>query len=289
MRASGEVLLFIDADVAIHADVVERVRKEFQCDPGLDALIGSYDDAPSGVSFVSQFKNLLHAFIHRQANSRASTFWCGCGAIRRSVFLQHGGLDESYRSASVEDIELGLRLRRAGHKVVLDPSIQCKHLKTWKLWCMIRTDVVSRGIPWTKLILRTRIFPDDLNLRWSQRFSAILSGLMLLLVVLQATSLGAFLRPSRFLMAFAAGMALISLLNRKFYRFLAMRKGALFTLGAFWLHILYFIYSCVSFLLGTAVYLFECRGAAEPTEPPRVGEENSNIPSITVGAPQERH
>src|ERR1035438_7393764 len=115
MRASGEVLLFVDADVAIHADVLERVREKFQSDAELDALIGSYDDAPSGLGFVSQFKNLLHAFIHREGNYRASTFWCGCGAIRRSVFLEHGGLDESYQSASIEDIELGLRLCRAGH------------------------------------------------------------------------------------------------------------------------------------------------------------------------------
>jgi len=283
LHASGDVLLFIDADVAIHADVVERVRENFQSDADLDALIGSYDDAPSGPGFVSQFKNLLHAFIHREGNSRASTFWCGCGAIRRSVFLDHGGLDESYRSASVEDIELGLRLLRAGCKVVLDPGIQCKHLKTWKLWSMIHTDVVARGIPWTELILRTRIFPDDLNLRWSQRISAILSGLLVLLVILEAASLGgdAFLPAWQVGAGFAAATVLIYLLNRKFYRFLTWRKGGRFAFGAFWLHILYFLYSFLSFVLGAALYFLRTvvpeRAKSAPIHalprPERIGAE----------------
>jgi glycosyltransferase involved in cell wall biosynthesis len=259
IRASGDVLLFIDADVAVHADVLERVQEKFQSDADLDALIGSYDDAPSGPGFVSQFKNLLHAFIHREGNHRASTFWCGCGAIRRSVFLEHGGLDESYQSASVEDIELGLRLFRAGRKVVLDPSIQGKHLKVWKLWSMITTDVVARGIPWTNLILRTQMFPNDLNLRWSQRISGILSGLLLLLVILEAATIAAgtaFLPPWGFGAGFVAAIVSIYLLNRKFYRFLACRKGGLFAFGALWLHILYFLYSCLSFVLGTALHCF---------------------------------
>jgi glycosyltransferase involved in cell wall biosynthesis len=258
-HATGEVLLFIDADVAIHPDALERIRERFSSDPDLDALIGSYDDAPPGNSFVSQFKNLQHSFVHHEGNRRASGFWCGCGAIKRSVYSAYGGLDESYRRASIEDIELGFRLMRAGRKLALDPSIECKHLKTWTFWGLVRTDVLERGLPWTILILRTRFLPDDLNLRWSQRFSVILS---MLLVALTGLELGIVSAGSRSLhslpaiAAITADLGCIYVLNRNFYAFLASRKGWGFTFGAIWLHLLYFLYSGVSFVLGVGLFLY---------------------------------
>ena len=267
-RATGDVLLFIDADVAIHADALERIRDSFESDPELDALIGSYDDAPSGSSLVSQFKNLLHAFVHHEGNHQASTFWCGCGAIRRSVYLEHGGLDEAYRSASIEDIEFGARLKLAGRKVELDPGLQCKHLKIWTLWSMVRTDVVERGIPWTRLILRTRVFPNDLNLRWDQRYSAVLSGIF---VVLAAAGIsGVFARKPSAIPCLAGALAAfvaIGFLNRKFYSFLTRRKGWFFTARAIWLHLLYFLYSAFSFVTGAILF------AVAPTReiPPAAG------------------
>src|SRR5437588_11392284 len=47
-RATGDVLVFIDADVEVHQDVFDRVRAAFDRDPGLTALFGSYDDDPGG-------------------------------------------------------------------------------------------------------------------------------------------------------------------------------------------------------------------------------------------------
>ncbi len=57
-------------------------------DPALTALFGSYDDAPAAPGLVSQYRNLLHHFVHQQGVFRdeirpAHTFWTGCGMIRR--------------------------------------------------------------------------------------------------------------------------------------------------------------------------------------------------------------
>ena len=42
--------------------------------------------------------------------------------MRRPDFVAAGGFDaERYTEASVEDIELGMRLRRSGASIVLDP------------------------------------------------------------------------------------------------------------------------------------------------------------------------
>jgi hypothetical protein len=154
--------------------------------PGIVAVFGSYDRAPHAGNIVSQYRNLVHHFVHQTSATSASTFWAGCGAIRRSAFLEVGGFDESYSRPSVEDIELGMRLCTAGYAILLDPHIQVQHLKQWDLWGMLVTDIFSRGVPWTRLLLRARAVPNDLNLKVSQRISALLALVALALIIAMA-------------------------------------------------------------------------------------------------------
>ena len=177
--ATGEILFFIDADVCVAANTLTRVRANFDQDPELVAVMGSYDDAPASQDFLSLYKNLMHCYVHHNSRREACTFWSGCGAIRRSVFLKHSGFDESYDHPAIEDIELGYRLSRAGEKVILDPNLSVKHLKRWSFLGLVKTDILDRGIPWTELILRDRSFPNDLNLQLSQRVSTALVFLLI--------------------------------------------------------------------------------------------------------------
>jgi GT2 family glycosyltransferase len=270
--ARGDVLLFVDADVCVRRDTTARVRSAFARDRELDALIGSYDDQPSAPNLASQYKNLLHCFVHQNARRSASTFWSGCGAIRRPVFLAHDGFDETYDRPAIEDIELGARLRRAGNKVVLDPELRVKHLKRWDVGTLIRSDVFDRALPWTELILRERHMPNDLNLELGQRATVALSILFPLLLV------GAVLAPTG---AVAGGLVIAALaalgatlvLDVRFYRFLASRRGILFAVAAMPLHLLYHFYSGVAFGAGVVLYASRWRPATgeavapEPASP----------------------
>lgn len=187
--AHGEILFFADADVLLRPDTLTNVAETFATHPEVDALFGSYDDSPEAAGFLSRYKNLFHHFIHQQASQDATTFWSACGAIRREVFFKVGGYDEArYARPCIEDIELGYRLNAFGHKIWLNKEIQVKHLKRWTLWSMIKSDVFDRGIPWTLLILRDRHLPNDLNLRLSQRLSALLLCAVLLYLGLAAFS-----------------------------------------------------------------------------------------------------
>jgi GT2 family glycosyltransferase len=178
--AAGAVLLFVDADVCVHEDTISRIAAEFDDDPVLAALMGSYDRSPSASTFVSQYRNLLHCFVHQSSPGKAETFWAGCGAIRTSVFLAFGGFNEMYGAPAIEDIELGYRLARANQKVMMCPEIQVKHLKRWSLRSMVRTDFFYRAIPWSQLSLRSGRMPDALSLRISQRISTALVCLVAL-------------------------------------------------------------------------------------------------------------
>jgi GT2 family glycosyltransferase len=178
--AGGEVLVFLDSDVCVRANTLARMRAAFDEDCNLAALMGSYDDSPEAQDFLSQYKNLMHHFVHQHARREACTFWAGCGAIRREVFLRFQGFNESYRRPAVEDIELGYRLRHDQMKIVLDPSLQVKHLKKWSFWTLLKSDILDRGVPWTELIFRDGRLPNDLNLHISQRISVALTFLLML-------------------------------------------------------------------------------------------------------------
>jgi len=241
-RADGDVILFVDADVLVTPDAVRRIARGFADDPGLAALFGSYDDRPRAPGLVSRYRNLLHHFVHQAGRAEASTFWAGLGAVRRAAFLAVGGFDAvRFPQPSIEDIELGVRLRRAGHRIRLDPTVQGTHLKRWTLASMVRVDITRRALPWARLILDTAQTPTDLNLSPSQRMTAVLAGVAVLGLALTP------LRPVLALMVSLGAFAGVTVLNRRFYALLWRRGGLPLLAAGFPLHVLYFLYSAATF------------------------------------------
>jgi glycosyltransferase involved in cell wall biosynthesis len=256
--ASGEILCFLDSDVVIRPDTLTEVAGTFVHHPQIDAVFGSYDDTPEAARFISQYKNLVHHFVHQQASEEAATFWAGCGAIRREVFFAVGGFDQHrYPRPSIEDIELGYRLRRAGHRIMLNKRIQVKHLKRWTVRGMIKSDILDRGIPWTDLILRDRCFINDLNLRPPSRVSVVLT------YALPAACIAAWWWPA----SLAVGgvlMGALLVLNAPVYRFFLEKRGFRFALQSIPWHWLYYFYSGLAFGLGVARHLAHGRRTSAP-------------------------
>jgi glycosyltransferase involved in cell wall biosynthesis len=216
-RATGDVFVFVDADVEPHRDAFTRLRAAFAAGPGLDALFGAYDDDPADPALVSRFRNLLHHHVHLEGAGPAETFWAGLGAIRRSAFP---GFDaERYPTASVEDVELGLRLSAGGARIVLDPRVQGRHLKGWTLATMIHTDFARRGVPWAELLLERGRGSTALNLGPRHRLSALA---VLCLVA----------RPR-------LGTAALLVLNRRFYALLLRQEGPARAAAGVGLHVVH--------------------------------------------------
>jgi GT2 family glycosyltransferase len=246
--AQHDILLFIDADVTVCADTLSQVEKIFNKQPNLAALIGSYDDEPGATNFLSQYKNLFHHYTHQTASEEASTFWGACGAIRRQVFLEMSGFDEAYRYPSVEDIELGYRLKKAGYQIQLFRTVQVKHLKHWQFISLLKAEFFCRALPWTKLIWRDRQFiASDLNLKLSSRLSLILTyGLI-------AAVIAAFWWLSALAIAVGFGLALL-LLNLPVYQFFLQKRGLWFSIRVIPWHWFYFFYGGLAFVVGTIQY-----------------------------------
>jgi GT2 family glycosyltransferase len=213
-ETTAEVLVFVDSDVAVGTEALARIERHFREDSRLAAVFGAYDDDPADPGLASRYRNLLHHHVHSGGAGEAETFWAGLGAVRRDVFEAAGGFDaDRYPRPSIEDIELGMRLRRRGGHILLDPRIRGRHLKRWTVADMVRTDFGRRGVPWMRLLLREGSGSTVLNLGWRQRLSAATSVALL----------GSLLarRPR----AVAAALLANGALDRGFYALLARRGG----------------------------------------------------------------
>jgi cellulose synthase/poly-beta-1,6-N-acetylglucosamine synthase-like glycosyltransferase len=224
--ARGELLFFLDADCRAQPSTLTTATRALDRPPAADAVFGSYDDEPAAPGVVSQFKNLHHHWVHQQGEEEAGTFWSGCGVVRRAAFEAVGGFDAGrFRVPSIEDVELGRRLRAAGYRIRLEKRLQVKHLKSWSLKEVITSDVTARAAPWMELLLEGRAPGAQLNVKPSQ---------------LAAAAIGL-----PFPLALPA-------LQPGFYRFLARRRGVRFALAAWPLHWLYFVSAAAGAALGAS-------------------------------------
>jgi hypothetical protein len=256
--ASGDILFFVDADVVVPPGTLSRVRSAMAAPAGAAALIGSYDDQPGCPGFHSQYRNLLHHFTHQQSQPQVETFWGACGAIRREVFLEMGGFDEGFDRPCIEDIELGYRLRAAGHVIAIDKELQVKHLKTWTPRRMLATDVFARAAPWTQLLLARGSMENNLNIDTRGRLSTAAVCLAPL------AALGFTGMPVVGAVLALALLAAAAVINASFYRFLADRRGIRFAACAIPWHLTYYACGGVGFALGAIRHLLTPRAAVAP-------------------------
>jgi glycosyltransferase involved in cell wall biosynthesis len=251
-QATGAYLFFVDSDVIVRPGAIARIRDFLDRNPSIAAVFGSYDDEPAAEGTIAKYRNLLHHHVHQMGKAEASTFWAGCGAIRKDLFESLGGFDPCSYPRCIEDIELGYRLVDAGHSIRLDHDLLCTHLKKWTFSAWIKTDIFCRAIPWSRLNLERSRSPDDLNIRRSQKLSVALVGASCLCLPVVFLS-------RWFLAAAAAACIAALLLNLRLFSFFFRKGGIKFVLKCIPLHLLYFLYSGLSYLYVWAAWKLHLR------------------------------
>lgn len=285
LAANAPWIFFLDGDVEVHPDALARAMARVEADPGLAGLFGSYDDAPPAPGLVSRFRNLLHHYVHQHGDfvddaRPAHTFWTGCGLIRRDVFVEAGGFDPMlYRRPAIEDIELGYRITRTGHRILLARDVRATHLKRWTLLDVIRTDVFRRGVPWMLLMKRSKVVETDLNVSNSQRACVAATGLGLLGL------LASIQWPWALALLPVALVAIVGL-NLDFYRFLARRRGLGFALGSTAMHLLYYCCCGASVVIALAIWHLSPIPLGEPT--PGIRRDLAETVAMTSPHPTRR-
>jgi GT2 family glycosyltransferase/glycosyltransferase involved in cell wall biosynthesis/Tfp pilus assembly protein PilF len=135
--ARGQYILFLNNDTEVHPGWLDAltaaVRRPQTGIVGAKLLYGNGLIQHAGICFIGGVPD--HPHRHSPADApevnqfRELDMVTGaCLMIRRQLFLQLAGFDESYRNG-VEDIDLCLRVRAAGWKIVYEPKAVVSHLE----------------------------------------------------------------------------------------------------------------------------------------------------------------
>lgn len=235
--ARAPLVAFVDADVCVRPDVLRRLVEHFRRDSEVAAVFGSYDASPAEPGFISQYRNLLHHYVHQQKSGDVDSFWAGCGAVRRAAFLEVGMFDQArYTTPQIEDIELGYRLRDRGYRITLDPLIQGTHLKRWTFGGMIRANFQHRGLPYARLLLERGQLLETrgLSVGSSDKASTLIVALIAMTIVLAAA-----FRDWRWLLGAIVAFAVFVLVNRRLLGWFARVRGPWFAARAALVHLVY--------------------------------------------------
>jgi GT2 family glycosyltransferase len=124
--AEGDILLFTDADCAPAPDWVERMVAPF-ADPSVAGAKGAYRTRQRGLiaRFVQQeYQDRYDRMAGQAQIDFVDTYSAG---YRRDIFLEAGGFDTVFLTASVEDQEFSFRLAEGGHRLVYVPGAVVYH------------------------------------------------------------------------------------------------------------------------------------------------------------------
>jgi glycosyltransferase involved in cell wall biosynthesis len=238
--ASGEFVLFVDADVIVEPSSLGLLIADIDTN-GAVAAFGSYDTSPRSSRVASFYANLRHHHFHQHSSRNASTFWTGMGLIRRDIFLNSGGFDiEKYRHPSIEDVELGMRIVSQGYRIRLVPEALSKHCKDWTILNVWHTDIFRRAYPWSKLLIDGVGGAVDLNLGRKEHVIAVLALAIITFALLS------LMQPA---LLFIVGIfsALYIYLNNSFFALLFRVLSFPKMIGAMLMHFCYHIYSPATF------------------------------------------
>ena len=123
----GDILVFVDADVVVERDALRNLLAPL-AEGCAEAAIGNYTDDVAGLSFGTSYKQLYVACIYRRrVGYVVNDFWTAVGAVSRPVFDALGGFDSRFKGANGEDADLGMRMTRAGHRILAVPDALGQH------------------------------------------------------------------------------------------------------------------------------------------------------------------
>ncbi len=163
-QAKGEILLLLNNDIEVIEPgwltqmVAQAVR------PGVGAVGARllYADGRVqhggvilGVGREPRVAGHLHPFAAREDNGyyghlrvarNVSAVTAACMALRRSVFEEVGGLNETDLPVAFNDVDLCLKIRAAGYDIIWTPLAELYHLESASRGSDARPEVAARAL-----------------------------------------------------------------------------------------------------------------------------------------------
>ncbi|HEU4648136.1 MAG TPA: glycosyltransferase family 2 protein [Gemmatimonadales bacterium] len=156
--ARGTLVLLLDDDMEPSPRLLEAHRRAHAAGPRLGVLgavpIALGPSCPPVVEYIGRkFNQHLEMLSTPGYRLKLRDFFTGNFSIRRDLLLEVGGFDEGFTMYGNEDVELSLRLARAGVRVIYAPEASAQQHYT-KTFAQLARDNIAKGQ--TAVLLATK-------------------------------------------------------------------------------------------------------------------------------------
>jgi validoxylamine A glucosyltransferase len=147
--ASAELLLFLDDDMAPSPQCLEAHLRAHDSEAflgiiGAAPIIVERGMPPAAKYMADKFNKHLERLASETQVLSLRGFYTGNFSIRRRDFQSIGGFDEDFSVYGNEDLELSIRLRRAGIRIAYNPQAIAWQHHT-KRFAQIARDTINKG------------------------------------------------------------------------------------------------------------------------------------------------
>lgn len=128
-ESRGKIILFLDSDTSLLPGVISAVVDGFNKNDNMHAMNGCCHYKPLNRGWATLYKGLVENSWGANIKEWDDTSRCinaRIGAFTKASLLEMGGFDETYRGASVEDHELGIRYSKK-YRIYLNKKMMVRH------------------------------------------------------------------------------------------------------------------------------------------------------------------
>ncbi|WP_307868170.1 glycosyltransferase [Micromonospora sp. C95] len=152
-RATGDVLFFVDSDIALAPGALAAAVRALSAHPDCGVVQGIYDPRPLyDDGPVEAYKTLFEHYWRRRATGVTTSTMFALTAVPRAVFDLVGGFDERLRDA--EDVEFGTRLPRR-YEIRVSDEIVGRHDDVDRLWPYL-SELFRRAVTYADAVVAAR-------------------------------------------------------------------------------------------------------------------------------------
>lgn len=125
--ASGDIVVFTDADCVPEPDFLQQLTAPFEKNPDLAAVKGVYRSEQDELTARFVQREYEDRYLFMAANPRIDFIDTYAAAFRRDKYIEAGGYSPLFPLASVEDQELSFRLAAMGYEMRFLPTAVVAH------------------------------------------------------------------------------------------------------------------------------------------------------------------
>ena len=136
-EAKGSVLLFVDADVVVEPNTIQRMYESLRQQQGL-AIVAQFADHSLQKGVLAHFQAFLVSLTYSRLDSDSPCLGSQCVMLAADTFRRVGEFAESFAGATVEDFDMGYRLRELGGRIRIQREARIVHNHRYSIRSFLR-------------------------------------------------------------------------------------------------------------------------------------------------------